>query len=85
MKEVDIKDLGTLVRSIESKLLVPALKGAEDKLRDKMFGCMSSRAAQSIAEAAFRREAELQLSVRIGSSGRPQRDRVERPLRYGMD
>ena len=47
---LDPKDLGTLVRAIESSLLVPALKGAEDKLRDKMFGCMSSRAAQSIAD-----------------------------------
>ena len=47
---LDAKDLGTLVRGLESKLLVPALKGAEDKLRDKMFGCMSSRAAQSIAD-----------------------------------
>ncbi len=47
---LDAKDLGTLVRAIESTLLVPALKGAEDKLRDKMFGCMSSRAAQSIAD-----------------------------------
>jgi len=47
---LDPKDLGALVRSIDAEILVPALKGAEDKLRDKMFGCMSSRAAQSIAD-----------------------------------
>jgi len=47
---LDPKDLGALVRSIEAEVLVPALKGADEKLRDKMFGCMSSRAAQSIAD-----------------------------------
>ncbi|WP_373488500.1 flagellar motor switch protein FliG [Blastomonas sp.] len=47
---LDPKDLGALVRSIEADILVPALKGADDKLRDKMFACMSSRAAQSIAD-----------------------------------
>lgn len=47
---LDAKDLGTLVRAIEASVLVPALKGAEELLRDKMFGCMSSRAASSIAD-----------------------------------
>lgn len=47
---LDPKDLGTLMRGIESDLLVPALKGADDDLREKIFACMSSRAAQSIAD-----------------------------------
>jgi len=44
------KDLGALVRSIEAEVLVPALKGADPELRDKIYACMSSRAAQSIQD-----------------------------------
>lgn len=47
---LDAKDLGTLMRAVEADLLVPALKGAEEELRDKVFGCMSSRAAQSVQD-----------------------------------
>ncbi|MFC0307505.1 flagellar motor switch protein FliG [Rhizorhabdus histidinilytica] len=44
------KDLGTLLRAVESDILVVSLKGADEKLRAKIFGCMSSRAAQSIQD-----------------------------------
>ena len=44
------KDLGTLMRGIENEILIVALKGAEERLRTKIFGCMSSRAAQSIQD-----------------------------------
>lgn len=47
---VDEKNLGTLVRTVENDILVVALKGAEEKLRQKIFSCMSSRAAQSIQD-----------------------------------
>lgn len=47
---VDDKGLGTLMRSVENDVLVVALKGAEPRLRDKILGCMSSRAAQSIVD-----------------------------------
>jgi flagellar motor switch protein FliG len=47
---LDPKDLGTLMRGIENELLVPALKGADEALREKIYGCMSSRAAQAIAD-----------------------------------
>ncbi|RJF93226.1 flagellar motor switch protein FliG [Sphingomonas cavernae] len=47
---VEEKSLGTLLRSIESETLVLALKGADEKLRAKMLGCMSSRAAQTIQD-----------------------------------
>ncbi len=46
----DDKNLGTLLRSVESDELILALKGAQPELADKMFGCMSSRAAQSIQD-----------------------------------
>ena len=45
---VDEKNLGMLLRNVENDVLVVALKGADEKLREKIFGCMSSRAAQSI-------------------------------------
>nr|WP_047169454.1 flagellar motor switch protein FliG [Sphingomonas sp. Y57] len=44
------KDLGTLLRAVESDILVVSLKGADEKLRAKIFSCMSSRAAQSIQD-----------------------------------
>ncbi len=47
---VDEKNLGTLLRSVDNDILVVALKGCEPNLRDKVFGCMSSRAAQSIQD-----------------------------------
>jgi len=44
------KDLGTLLRTIENDVLVVALKGADEKLRQKIFGCMSSRGAQAVQD-----------------------------------
>jgi len=44
------KDLGTLLRTVDNDILVVALKGADERLRQKIFGCMSSRAAQSIQD-----------------------------------
>jgi flagellar motor switch protein FliG len=50
LKDLDDKNLGMLLRNIENDVLVVALKGADDKLKDKMFACMSSRAADSIRD-----------------------------------
>ncbi|PSJ39986.1 flagellar motor switch protein FliG [Allosphingosinicella deserti] len=50
LAELDEKNLGTLLRNIESEALVVALKGADETLREKMFRCMSSRAADSIRD-----------------------------------
>ena len=41
----DDKSLQTLLRNVETELIVLALKGADEALRDKLFSCMSSRAA----------------------------------------
>lgn len=51
LNALDDKSLGTLLRSVESDILVVALKGCEERLKNRMFGCMSSRAAQSIQDA----------------------------------
>jgi flagellar motor switch protein FliG len=48
---LDDKNLGTLLRSVDGEILVVALKGADERMKTKMFGCMSSRAAQSIQDA----------------------------------
>jgi len=50
LDELDEKNLGILLRNIENEVLVIALKGADEKLRNKMFGCMSSRAADTIRD-----------------------------------
>jgi len=58
------KDLGALMRQVDNEILILALKGCEPQLRAKIFGCMSSRAAQSIqdemAERGPTRLAEVQ-------------------------
>ena len=50
LDELDEKNLGILLRNIENEVLVIALKGADEKLRNKMFGCISSRAADTIRD-----------------------------------
>ncbi|PTD27304.1 flagellar motor switch protein FliG [Sphingomonas fennica] len=52
---LDEKNMGTLLRAVDNSILVVALKGAEEKLRGKMLGCMSSRAAQSIMDEMIER------------------------------
>ena len=46
----DDRSLQTLLRSLEQEALVLALKGADEALREKLFGCMSSRAADNIRD-----------------------------------
>jgi flagellar motor switch protein FliG len=48
--ELDEKNLGILLRNIENEVLIVALKGCDEKLREKMLGCMSGRAADSIRD-----------------------------------
>ena len=47
---VDDKSLGVLMRSVEADQLAVALKGADQRLRDKILGCMSQRAAAAIVD-----------------------------------
>jgi len=47
---VDDKSLQTLLRSVDSDLLVVAMKGADDMLREKVYSCMSARAASNIQD-----------------------------------
>lgn len=46
----DDRSLQTLLRSVEAEELVLALKGADEALQEKLFGCMSTRAAANIKD-----------------------------------
>ena len=46
----DDRSLQTLLRGLETEDLVLALKGADEILREKLFGCMSTRAAANIQD-----------------------------------
>lgn len=48
--DLDDKNMGALLRGIDTELLVVALKGANEMLKAKMLSCMSQRAAQSITD-----------------------------------
>ncbi|HEY1146093.1 MAG TPA: flagellar motor switch protein FliG [Allosphingosinicella sp.] len=50
LMKLDDKGLGFLLRSIETPILVVALKGADERLKERCFGCMSSRAATTIQD-----------------------------------
>ena len=47
---VDDKNLGVLMRNVDPSDLAIALKGADERLRDKILGCMSQRAAAAIVD-----------------------------------
>ena len=48
--ELDDKNLGTLIRNIDSDVLTRALTGVDESIRARFLGCMSSRAADGIRD-----------------------------------
>ncbi len=48
--EMDDKNLGVLIRNIDSDTLTRALKGVEAPVRERFLGCMSARAADGIRD-----------------------------------
>ena len=48
--EMDDKNLGTLIRNVDSDLLTRALKGVDEDVRNRFLGCMSARAADGIRD-----------------------------------
>lgn len=46
----DDRSIQTLLRSVEPEVLVIALKGAHEPLREKILGCMSTRAAANLRD-----------------------------------
>ncbi|MHA6721753.1 flagellar motor switch protein FliG [Sphingomonas sp. RS2018] len=48
--ELDDKNLGVLIRNVDSDALVRALKGVDEAVRNRFLGCMSARAADGIRD-----------------------------------
>ena len=48
--EMDDKNLSTLIRNIDSDVLVRSMKGVDEDVRNRFLGCMSSRAADGIRD-----------------------------------
>ncbi|MFL9840115.1 flagellar motor switch protein FliG [Sphingomonas sp. ST-64] len=48
--ELDDKNMGTLLRNIDSDILVRSLKGVDEAARNRFLACMSSRAADTIRD-----------------------------------
>ncbi|WP_260597342.1 flagellar motor switch protein FliG [Sphingomonas endolithica] len=48
--DLDDKNLGALIRNIDSDTLTRALKGVDESVRERFLGCMSSRAADGIRD-----------------------------------
>ena len=47
---MDDRSMQTLLRNIEQEVLIIALKGTDDELKEKIFSCMSQRAAANIQD-----------------------------------
>ena len=43
---MDDRSMQTLLRNVDQEILIIALKGTEDDLKEKIFNCMSQRAAK---------------------------------------
>ena len=50
LKEIDNKGIQALLREVSSEILVIALKGADEEMRDKVFSNMSKRAAEMLKD-----------------------------------
>ncbi|PCD04772.1 flagellar motor switch protein FliG [Sphingomonas spermidinifaciens] len=48
--DMDDKNIGVLIRNVETDLLVRALKGIDEAGRNRFLGCMSARAADGIRD-----------------------------------
>lgn len=61
---LDVKSLGTLLRTVDTQTLTLALRGAAPATVDKMLGCLSARAADTIrdemAESGPAKRAEVE-------------------------
>lgn len=48
--DMDDKNIGVLIRNVETDLLVRALKGIDEAGRNRFLGCMSARAADGVRD-----------------------------------
>ena len=47
---MDDRSMQTLLRNVDQEILIIALKGTEEELKDKIFSCMSQRAAANVRD-----------------------------------
>ena len=47
---MDDRSMQTLLRNVDQEILIIALKGTDDELKEKIFNCMSQRAAANIKD-----------------------------------
>ena len=47
---MDDRSMQTLLRNVDQEILIIALKGTDDDLKEKIFNCMSQRAAANIKD-----------------------------------
>jgi flagellar motor switch protein FliG len=50
LKDVDDRGIQALLREVSSEILILALKGSDDELKEKIFGNMSKRAAELLRD-----------------------------------
>ena len=50
LQKIDDRGIQALLREVQSESLVVALKGSTPEMRDKVFRCMSTRAAETLRE-----------------------------------
>lgn len=50
LMQLSQKDIGTVVRKVDTSILVPALRGASSEMKKKIFDAMSKRAAETIQD-----------------------------------
>lgn len=50
LEKLDDKGMQTLLKEVQNESLILALKGATPEMREKVFRCMSSRAAETLRE-----------------------------------
>ena len=50
LMQLSRKDIGTVVRKLDTIILVPALRGASSEMKTKIFDAMSKRAAETIQD-----------------------------------
>jgi flagellar motor switch protein FliG len=74
--DADTRGLQALLRDVPSDTLLAALKTASDPLKDKIFGCMSSRAADMLRE-----ELDVMAPMRLSEVEQAQHQVVEIAMR----
>lgn len=78
--DADIRGLQQMLREVQSDTLLIALKNAAEELRERIFGCMSQRAALMLRD-----ELELMAPMRLAEIQEAQQQLVDLAMRLMAD